>query len=294
MRVSRRGHGQSREALGCPCRPCSIMCLWIAIHKPREYPLPLASSLAALALQCALFPQHLRAYACVTSMSGLPARGLVRTLQRLRSMCACLECEYRSRRDGVRTPSLMITTRKNKERVEEVVRPSRARSLCSRPPPLEALIGRQTWSIRRFCSIAESDRLPIAYVFRRTGERTRSQAVDQAMWDAARVGASSRVLKARLKRVFCGFCGTAVARSVCGIQDSCQNGGGEFVVASDFSSSLLSAHGLGETRKTSPGRGSGLYRARQGTSGTVDTGTTSRARTQTGSRADENTQPSDT
>ena len=34
--------------------------------------------------------------------------------------------------------------------------------------------------------------------------------------------------------------------------------------------------------------------ARQGTSGTVDTGTTSRARTQTGSRADENTQPSDT
>ena len=83
------------------------------------------------------------------------------------------------------------------------MRPSRARSLCSRPPPLEALIGRQTWSIRRFCSIAESDRLPIAYVSRRTGERTRSQAVDQAMWDAAGVGASRRVLKARLKRVFC-------------------------------------------------------------------------------------------
>ena len=139
------------------------------------------------------------------------------------------------------------------------MRPSRSRSLCSSELPLEALIGRQTWSIRRFCSIAESDRLPIAYVFRRTatGERTRSQAVDQAMWDAARVGASRRVLKARLKRVFAR---SAVARSVCGIQDSCLNGGGEFVVASDFSSSLLSAHGLGETRKTSPGRGSGLYR----------------------------------
>ena len=149
------------------------------------------------------------------------------------------------------------------------MRPSRARSLCSRPPPLEALIGRQTWSIRRFCSIAESDRLPIAYVFRRTGERTRSQAVDQAMWDAARVGASRRVLKAHLKRVFCR---AAVARSVCGIQDSCLNGGGEFVVASDFSSSLLSAHGLVETRKTSPGRGSGLYRVRALWTGLLLTG----------------------
>ena len=57
------------------------------------------------------------------------------------------------------------------------------------------------------------------------------------------------------------FLRAAVARSVCGIQDSCLNGGGEFVVASDFSSSLLSAHGLGETRKTSPGRGSGRHRA---------------------------------
>ena len=97
------------KGLGCVCRAVAMVdlgrlwaarvalarsCLWIAIHKPREYPLPLASSLAALALQCALFPQHLRAYACVASMSGLPARGLVRTLQRLRSMCACLECEY--------------------------------------------------------------------------------------------------------------------------------------------------------------------------------------------------------
>ena len=89
------------------------------------------------------------------------------------------------------------------------MRPSRARSLCSRPPPLEALIGRQTWSIRRFCLIAESDRLPIAYGSRltATGERTRSQAVDQAMRDAARVGASRRVLKAHLKRVFCA-CGS--------------------------------------------------------------------------------------
>ena len=156
----------------------------------------------------------------------------------------------------MRTPSLMITTRKKESRRScDLLE----RDLYARGLPLEALIGRQTWSIRRFCSISESDRLPIAYASRRTGERTRSQAVDQAMWDAARVGASSRVLKARLKRVFCG---TAVARSVCGIQDSCQNGGGEFVVASDFSSSLLSAHGLGETRKTSPGRGSGLYRAR--------------------------------
>ena len=48
--------------------------------------------------------------------AGLRTRGLVRTLQRLRSMCACLECEYRSRRDGVRTPSLMITTRKKESR----------------------------------------------------------------------------------------------------------------------------------------------------------------------------------
>ena len=102
------------------------------------------------------------------------------------------------------------------------MRPSRSRSLCSSELPLEALIGRQTWSIRRFCAIAESDRLPIAYGSRRTGERTRSQAVDQAIWDAARVGASRRVLKARLKRVFAR---SAVARSVCGIQDSCLNGG---------------------------------------------------------------------
>ena len=148
----------------------------------------------------------------------------------------------------------MITTRKKESRRScDLLE----RDLYARGLPLEALIGRQTWSIRRFCSISESDRLPIAYASRRTGERTRSQAVDQAMWDAARVGASRRVLKAHLKRVFCR---AAVARSVCGIQDSCLNGGGEFVVASDFSSSLLSAHGLGETRKTSPGRGSGLYR----------------------------------
>ena len=98
----------------------------------------------------------------------------------------------------MRTPSLMITTRKKESRRScDLLE----RDLYARGLPLEALIGRQTWSIRRFCSIAESDRLPIAYVSRRTGERTRSQAVDQAMWDAARVGASSRVLKARLKRV---------------------------------------------------------------------------------------------
>ena len=195
-----RGHGQSREALGCPCRPCSIMCLWIAIHKPREHPQPLASSLAAPPLQCALFPQNREHMHVLRPCRACLPEAVVRTLQRLRSMCACLECEYRSRRDGVRTPSLMITTRKKESRRScDLLE----RDLYARGLPLEALIGRQTWSIRRFCSIAESDRLPIAYVFRRTGERTRSQAVDQAMWDAARVGASSRVLKARLKRVFC-------------------------------------------------------------------------------------------
>jgi hypothetical protein len=90
----------------------------------------------------------------------------------------------------------MITTRKKESRRScDLLE----HDLYARGLSLEALIGRQTWSIRRFRSIAESDRLTIAYVSRRTGERTRSQAVDQAMWDAARVGASRRVLMALLE-----------------------------------------------------------------------------------------------
>ena len=100
-------------------------------------------------------------------------------------MCKCLLYVPVSSRWG---SSLVSRPNYMRERVEKVVRPSRTRSLSSRPSAPGSIERTDLQPQTRLFEASERSQLPGSNAFGRTGDWTRSQMADQSEEMATRVG----------------------------------------------------------------------------------------------------------